>query len=215
MLNTTCIRFRHRSRARGFSLIELLMVIGIMMVLTALMMTTLGMVRAKRKAVLATKQVKEIYAAVQQYYEELRCYPPDTGNFEADDTAVEPYAIHRYLGMTVVDEMGQKHGPFMTLGSEQLQGPSKTVDGLNDVELYCDPWGHPYQLDAMHVTVDPNTGAVTRIGEPYAAGTPDNQKTLSVKVWSYGPDGKNNQGSLAPIGKGVGDDADNITSWAD
>jgi type II secretory pathway pseudopilin PulG len=203
-------------RNSGFSLVELLMVIGVLIVLTSLLLAAIGVARERRKMVLATTQVKELYAAIQMYYEELRSYPPDTGNFAPDDTNTEPYALHRYLGMQVIDDMGKVHGPFLQIQPQFLKGAPKTVGGLSNVLLYCDPWGNPYQLDAMHVIVDPSTGALTRIGEPYAAGTPDNEKTLGAKVWSYGPDGKNNQGSLTPGSlKGAGVDADNINSWTD
>jgi type II secretory pathway pseudopilin PulG len=207
---------RFGSRNGGFSLVELLVVISIVIVLISLLFAAMGAAREKRKVVLATTQVKEIYAAIQMYYEELRGYPPDTGNFSADDTSTEPYAIHRYLGMPVVDEMGKSHGPFLQIQPHFLKGSPKTVAGANNVLLYCDPWGNPYQLDAMHVIVDPKTGSVVHIGEPYPAGTPDNERTLGAKVWSYGPDGKNNQGSLTTGGqKGTGVDADNINSWTD
>jgi prepilin-type N-terminal cleavage/methylation domain-containing protein len=207
-------RARRATRAGGFSLVELLVVIGIIVVLASLLLAAIGTAREKRKVVLATTQIKEIYAALQLYYEELRSYPPDTGNYAADDTSTEPYSLHRYLGMRVVDEMGNPHGPFLTIEPQFLKGPAKTVAGSGGVMLYCDPWGHPYQMDALHIVVDPKTGAPTRIGEPWPAGTPDNEKTVNVKVWSNGPDGKSVLGSLTPNGqKGSGADADNINSW--
>ncbi len=214
MLNRTPILSIRSHPHRGFSLVELLVVIGIIVILASLLLAAIGTAREKRKIVLAVTQVKEIYAAAQMYYEELRSYPPDTGAFSADETSNEPYALHRYLGMQVVDEMGKPHGPFMQMKPEFLRGPGKTVAGQNDVMLFCDPWGNPYQLDALHIKVDPKTGAVTRVGEPYPVGTPDAEKTVNAKVWSYGPDGKNSIGSLTPSGqKGSGVDSDNINSW--
>lgn len=203
-------------RSGGFSLVELLVVMGIIVILTGFLLAAIGVSRERRKVVEASTQIKQIYSAIQMYYEELRCYPPDTGNFEADDTNTEPYAIHRYLGMPVTDDMGKVHGPFMQIPPQFLKGTPKMVAGLNNVMLFCDPWGNAYQLDAMHVSVDPATGALTRLGEPYPAGTPDSERTLGAKVWSYGPDGKNSLGSLTPGNqKGTGVDADNINSWTD
>lgn len=194
-------------------MLELLVVVSIIVVLISLLMAGISIARRQRMRVLATTHVKEIHAAAEQYFAELRAYPPDTGTFEADETAAEACTIHRYLGMPVVDERGEKHGPFLTIKPEFLKGTPKTIAGVAGVQLFCDPWGNPYQLDALHVSVNATTGAVVRIGEPYPQGTPDTQKTSDMKVWSYGPDGKSNLGSLAPPGARTGVDADNITSW--
>ena len=194
----------------GFTLIELLVVIAIILVLMGLLFPIFAMIRKNRQILLAQKQVKDIHAAATAYYEVLHAYPPDRAVYGTASEIVtpDPNTIYRYLGIEVTDALtGQKFGPFLVV-------PEKSLQGM----LMVDPWGNPYEFDALHVQISPTDGSITRYGEPYSAATLDKDKRWDLKVWSWGPDGINtapNGGSNTGLDKGTAPaDADNITSWA-
>ncbi len=198
-------RIARTPHAPGFTLIELLVVIGIILILMSLLMAALSTARQKRLVVLAHKQVQDIAAALNQYYDQLNCYPPDTADFGTGlvkETVTDPASLVKYLGMPLQDQLTKKaYGPFLDVPVNQVRSG-----------IYVDPWGQPYQLDAVHIVcTDTDQGTFQRIGEPYVPGTPE-KELRDFKVWSPGPDKQDGLGSKAN-GARTGVDADNITSW--
>lgn len=72
---TTCAFVTPRRAPRGFSLIEMLIVIGILLVLLALLMPAIGMARAYARKVTARNEIENIAAAWQHYYSEYQRWP--------------------------------------------------------------------------------------------------------------------------------------------
>ncbi|HYG73639.1 MAG TPA: prepilin-type N-terminal cleavage/methylation domain-containing protein [Planctomycetota bacterium] len=206
-------RARHGS---GFTMIEMLIVIGIILILMGLILPALASARTRRLIVLAQSEVKQIKAACDAYYDALHEYPPDTDVFSTGSTPElvnDPYAINNYLGREITDQKtGKKYGPFLQLKLTYLKGPA-------NAKVYMDPWNKPYKLDAIHSRVDPATGQVQIYGEPYPAGTESAKQVVEVKVWSGGPDGEETDGSNSEQGKngsstgGPPENDDNLCSW--
>jgi prepilin-type N-terminal cleavage/methylation domain-containing protein len=211
--------FRHNMRGAkhtGFTLIEMLVVIAVMLILMALILPALTRARITRLILLAQTEVKNIKAAAEKYYEELGTYPPDTADYGTGDNpevmSTDPDAIYHYLGRKIRDKNGKDWGPYIQLKNDYLKG-----------DTYVDPWGKPYCMDSMHSIVGtkpgPTLGRVMRCGVPYPPGTESSNPELikvDLKVWSGGPDGKWMNGSNVLEGRGPEvDDQDNITSWAD
>lgn len=201
---------RRISKAVGFTLIELLVVIAIILILIALIFPALAAVRKQREVLFAQKQVKEIHAAATAYYEVLHGYPPDRSVYGTATEAVspDPETIYKYLGKEIKDSLtGQKFGPFLVVPEKSRRG-----------EIMVDPWGNPYEFDALHVQIDQSNGNITRYGEPYSSTTLEKDKRWDLKVWSWGPDGKitaPSGGSNTGVDKGTApEDQDNLTSWA-
>jgi type II secretory pathway pseudopilin PulG len=214
--NARMLRLPYR-QAGGFTLLEMLIVIGVIILLVGLLLPALAAARRQRLILLANKEVKTIAAAASEYYKELGVYPPDTGDYGTGDNAEvlasDPEAIYKYLGTEIVDPInGKKYGPYLTLKMTYLKG-----------KIYEDPWGKPYAMDCMHSVMNtaegPDKGKVTRHGTPYPSGTEAGQPDkvlVDVKVWSGGPDLKWTNGSNVLENKGDdANDQDNVTSWAD
>lgn len=201
-------------RRAGFSLIELLVVIAIILVLMALLLSVTSAIVPREKRILqANQEVRDLKAAAEAYQQDFMTYPPDTGAFptgDTPDTVADPDAIFKCLSVRRKDpKTGATGGPYYTFKDvARLKGPK----GMT----FVDPWGNPYQLDAVHHEVNAATGDVIRRGEPYPAGGDTSRKTVSVKVWSFGPDGKDATGSNQFEGKGTQpEDQDNIDSWTE
>jgi hypothetical protein len=107
---------------------------------------------------------------------------------------------------------GQSVEPFLRdMNEKNLLGDPTDVDGKT-VQLYCDPWGNPYEMDCTHSIRDKDKRTVVVI-KPYDDSVLPEEQTLEVKVWSKGPDGKaGGKAAFFPINK-TDDDEDNIMSW--
>ena len=196
-----------KRRKYGFSLIELLVVIAIITLLMALILPALLRAREHEKLMQATKEVRDLATAAVNYYQDFGAYPPDTGTFatgSAPDTVIDPDSIYKYLSLRRKDPAtGAIGGPYyLGFNASRLKGPA----GMT----YVDIWGNPYQLDAFHMS------AGQKIGEPYPGGGDPTRKVADIKIWSFGPDGKDSTGSNQFEGKGTQpEDRDNIDSWTE
>jgi prepilin-type N-terminal cleavage/methylation domain-containing protein len=213
--------FRRLSIQRGFTLIEMLVVIAVILLLMGFILPALSSARQRRLVLLATSEVKQIAAAATAYFDRFHMYPPDTEPFltgnNKEVTTPDPEAIYKYLGRKIIDKnTGVEYGPFLQLKLDFLKGPNQMT--------YMDPWNKPYHMDCIHSMIDKNTGEVTVYGEPYpSGGSADDQanRAVEVKVWSNGPDGDEVDGSKSFVGKngtenggtGSKENNDNICSW--
>ena len=190
-----------RFRARAFSAIELLVVMAIILILMSLLIAVIQYANQMKKIALAKKEVRELCTAAENYQRDFGLYPPDTAPFTTGvtpDTFVDPESIYKCLSR----ERREFGGPYYAFKAERLGGPNKMS--------FLDPWGRPYQLDAFHMS------AGNKIGEPYPAGGDASRKVADIKIWSFGPDGKDRTGSSQFEGKGTQpEDQDNIDSWTE
>ena len=194
--------FYHTSRraSAGFTLTELMVVVAIVLILMGLLFTVVQGARLRAKISLASSQVTYAVTGAQLYGADTNSVlPPDTANYGNGETTFDPASMYVYLGSKLSK---LTNSPYIPMKPEQLKSSGAGV-------LFVDPWGNPYHFDAFHtVNGDPNVV----IGRPYDSSVPADQQVLDFKIWSNGPDGKENLGSHV-IGAGMGLDADNIGSW--
>ncbi|HEY3320901.1 MAG TPA: type II secretion system protein [Planctomycetota bacterium] len=200
------------SRRRGFTLIEMLVVVGIILLLLALLIAVINSVMQQKRITQTTTLISDVHAAVIAYYAEFHCYPPDTDVYATGTTpetmAAVPESIFKCLGVPWVDKQGATHGPFLYCPPALLRGPNRRT--------LVDAWGNPIHLDAMHSEINTESGSVTVRGEPYPPGTPLSQRTEDFKIWSNGSDGREREGSNCVSGKNdqaYPENKDNIISW--
>src|SRR5215475_11267947 len=74
----------HRRRYNGFTLIELVLVVGIIIVLAGLVLSTVGYARKKGALARAETEIAAMSAAIENYKADNGVYPsnPDTNNLD-------------------------------------------------------------------------------------------------------------------------------------
>ena len=154
---------------RAFTVIELLVVIGIIVILSGILVPVLMLVRARAKRNFAEATMKSICVALDRHFAERGFYPPDTGMFLSTDRPIlgidtcqdnndgtnDPFSLYKALcgpnGAGVVETLPslaqETFGPYMTFKPEQLLGDG----GLTgDEYIAIDSWGNPWVYEESH-----------------------------------------------------------------
>src|SRR5438874_12978905 len=84
---TNCIGAWHKRRYTGFTLIELVVVFGLILVLSGLVLSTVGYVRKKGARARAETEIAAMAAALESYKSDYAAYP--RGNADLSNTT--PY----------------------------------------------------------------------------------------------------------------------------
>lgn len=182
----------------AFTVIELLIVVGIVAILGSILIPVLFAAKTKARKIQAKKEISDIVGALTQYYIDRNGYPPDTADWsewhgEEEADVHDARSIHAYLGIKVKNKRGRTFGPYLNIRPDRLKDiEHREVPGVIDADVgrYSDPWGIPYQMDAVHTKVI--DGEPTRVGAPYRSDStvPAYERTLDFKVVSHGPDKK-------------------------
>jgi prepilin-type N-terminal cleavage/methylation domain-containing protein len=178
-------------RREGFTLVEIMVVIGIMALLASMLLGGLKAANSKEKKTEARNAVDQIVTAWKVYYADYKHFP-DTGNGTSYKiTEMGQDAIRILQGNYAGDSWNEKN-------------PRKTVyidfHGLYtdqpDFTGFLDPWGNIYQVTLDEVPYD---GKIT-VTESVNGSQQIVEKRLIAAVWSMGPDGINGT-------------ADDVHSW--
>ena len=156
-------------RRAGFTLIEMIAVLGIMAILAAVLVTQIGGAREAVEIKLARTLLAEIDLAASDYEVDEGDYPPSS--FEGRSGAV-PNAIN--LGgecLVVALWSDGREGAGLSADELENSDADQSARALTDIptrDLFelVDPWGNPIayfhhtdygRADVYH-TIDPNTG---------------------------------------------------------
>ena len=202
---------RLRFGSRGFTLLEMLIVVAIIIVLASVLLSALGSARQRKMVILAQKQVKEIAAALTLYHDQLQSYPPDTA--DSRNRRDQRDGARSEIDRDVPGEHDPRHddaaavrpvpGYFARFKAGQERNLCRSV-GQSVSALST------RSISSASIPIRAFSSASANRTFP---ARPE-KELRDFKVWSFGPDGQGGLGSKAPTPR-TGDDFDNITSWDD
>ena len=184
------IPFRLSSRS-GFTLIEMLVVIGIIGILASLAVPAATGVMKKAKKVKTSAALKDVQLGVKNYQAEYNRYP-----LKAGMTAEDPIALDEgsTLLKILLGENEQKLNPRQITYIEPPMGKNGSGGLVGNEGSYglMDSWGKPYQvvMDANYDNKISNPDSRNE-DQSISSGAPANLP-IGVIVFSYGEDKKPN-----------------------
>jgi prepilin-type N-terminal cleavage/methylation domain-containing protein len=184
------IPFRLSSRS-GFTLIEMLVVIGIIGILASLAVPAATGVMKKAKKVKTSAALKDVQLGVKNYQAEYNRYP-----LKAGMTAEDPIALDEgsTLLKILLGENEQKLNPRQITYIEPPMGKNGSGGLVGNEGSYglMDSWGKPYQvvMDGNYDNKISNPDSRNE-DQSISSGAPANLP-IGVIVFSYGEDKKPN-----------------------
>ncbi len=165
-------------KVKGFTLVELMVVVAIIVVLAAALAPAIASANTKAKVGRASADLKVIASAIQ-------LYKVDTGRWIGTNGANPSYAVS-VISLTDGNN-NPTTGPAPTTCPAQLlsniAGAAVPAwDGPYIAELKLDPWGSPYYIGYQYTSSNQNLGQTT------------------LAIWSIGPDMTYNSGRPPPPG---------------
>lgn len=170
---------RNSNNSTAFTLVELLVVIGIIGILAGLIST--AVVSAKKKALVASAQVeiKNLVGAISKYEAEYNRYPCPTN--AADDVTFGLNGQNAAI-IDILRDVDTPNNPNHARNPRRVNfidaklATSTNMPGIGPDGSWRDPWGRAYII-----TIDYNYDNVARDAIYGNIQTP-------VAVWSLGPD---------------------------
>ena len=177
---------------RGFSLVEMLAVITILMILAAIVIAGTGFVKGKQARATAEVQVKLLSGALDQYKLDTGSYPPG-GTGGQRDSKIVYRALYWDSDDNGAGADVDKDQKIYLSELDPQNNKQGWTDGKRAEVILLDPWGNEYRYRSGKMndgTANPN------------AVNPD------FDLWSAGPDGKTTDGDDTDVTK------DDIRNWA-
>jgi len=176
---------------RGFTLVELLIVIAVILVLMSLSLTAYSQYRVIGRVTATKAFLSTLKVAALAYEENFGKYPPDEAVIGGKTyQGTEALVYHLTTAFRMLPNTSRKQvqatkdaGPYMDMPPENL----KDLDGDGLPEL-VDAWGQPIQYDNIRDDETGN-GLDTCPGDPRTDGQPRNFETYDI--WSPGVPGRN------------------------
>lgn len=189
-------------RLRGFTLIELMIVISIIALLAGAVYVSIGTTMFESNSKATNGVVGSLRIALEAYRGQFRGYPPDGLDYEVKDHKGRPIkntaCLIHFLTRPIVkvsrvgsESMIQVVGPFMKPPKGDYLSGSLDADDVNLVEI-LDSWGNPLNYD--------NTGEGFSDMSGVAVHSMPNIEDFNVDVDPRG-------------GKALGAEAYNLWSW--
>jgi type II secretory pathway pseudopilin PulG len=193
---------RGERRYNAFTLIELIVVVGIIIVLTGLVLSTVGYARKKGARARAETEIAAISAALENYKADNAVYPRDNAtnqytdtldaqqNFDATQAVYTNASFYLYTQLSG-DWDGDRqpeatHKSYMTFKPNMLL----PAGGSGTVTAICDPFGNSYGYSTIN-QADPAKGFNPTFDLWSTAGAapsptpspPATQQNLWIKNW--------------------------------
>jgi prepilin-type N-terminal cleavage/methylation domain-containing protein len=187
---------------KGFTLIEMLIVVAVIAILAALLLPTIGAIRQSAKKKATRLLVEGIVAGLQRYYTDFDEYPPSSIAKPAS-VPYEDGSIYKYLcgdkGQGLVKMVGgqTRHiDPYVVIPVENIRRSGSTV-------FVVDSWGKDIQYANCRAHTEN-----ARASNPNYVGTHtlETHNPNGVDVWSFGPDRVEAKDSVKDL-------EDDIANW--
>lgn len=202
-------------RAAGFTLVEMLVVIGIIGLLAAILIPTMRGVRRRAAVRTVQARIQTIASALRNYAADFQDFPPSTLERLGLRTNGVNEGIESLVRCLSTQE---QNGPYFEPDEETLKNLdsdrierdfNRSYMGTLDAFEIVDEWGNPFIY--LHNTSydDPGRAATVNIGGRRAtvraarsSVTQQYEAFTEFQLWSAGPDGENANGG-----------GDDIVSW--
>ncbi|MCW1922555.1 type II secretion system GspH family protein [Luteolibacter arcticus] len=175
----------YRRSQRGFTLVELLVVVSIIIVLAAMSFGAISIATKKKNAVTTLTDVTALASALDRYYDEYNKLP-NVGS--QDEMVAEGQSGAELLTILLGKEesSGEMQNPRQIVFLTSRNTKNKKQGGLvysngNQVEGLYDAWGRP-----LNIKFDEDFDG--EIQNPIKQG--DIVRGKKVIIWSFGADGK-------------------------
>jgi prepilin-type N-terminal cleavage/methylation domain-containing protein len=203
-----------RARERGFTLVEILVVIAIIAVLSGIAIPVLSSVKTRQKATATKMLIERLKGAIEHYSDDFGDYPPSSpklAGLPATGTDDGIKTLVRCLSTK------KKSGPYFQFEDDVLKkddsgrqvsgNPTDSYFATKDLFECVDAFGNA--LIYLH-NADYKTGQKVELGtETVQVSGVRSKKTnqyhdlTKFQLWSAGANGKNDQG-----------DDDDVVSWS-
>jgi type II secretory pathway pseudopilin PulG len=159
MTKLECRMSKKISRYTAFTLIELVVVFALIIVLTGLVLSTVGYVRKKGARARAETEIAAISAACESYKADNAIYPRDCNTDQliasssGDPTAYQAASLYLYKQLSG-DTNANFQPPagarsYFTFKPQMLEGPRDGNGNLTGVSYIKDPFGNSYGYSTL------------------------------------------------------------------
>ena len=203
-----------RLHQRGFTLVEILVVLAILTLLAAVLSVSWGSFQRKAKVNATKALLKQIYVALDSYKQDFGRFPPSTlQDFKISVANSVNLGIESLVACLLTQK---KNGPYLEYDTKKLTNYDKdvvanfnqSVNKSGQAYEYTDVWKNP--LIYIHARDYQNYQRVSqyqgRGGKVFSVQPAKDPKLnnyynpLTFQLWSLGPNGRNENGRGDDIG---------------
>jgi type II secretory pathway pseudopilin PulG len=198
---TNCIGGRHKRRYTAFTLIELVVVIGLIVILTGLVLSTVGYARKKGARARAETEIAAMAAALESYKSDNAVYPRDNATNQYTDTLnaqqnFDPtQSVYQNASFYLYGQLSGNPSGDRTTYTQQRYFQFKPnmlfpANQTQNVQYIQDPFGNSYGYSTANQN-NPNTGfnptfdlwSTAGVAPSPTPAPPATQQNLWIKNW--------------------------------
>jgi len=132
---------KHPNRARGFTMVELLIVVVIIGILISLLLPVIGNIREKARRTASRALIDGLSAALERYHIDFDEYPPSTIPDLGDPGAPQIDSLFRYLCGADGKGITKTTGSKKRIIEPYINVPPEFIKRVEDRYIVVDSWG--------------------------------------------------------------------------